>query len=96
VGHDPDAGPQAFDPLCPVRNVTADYPPTLLIHGDHDTDVPYEQSVMMAAELDRAGVEHEFITIPNGPHGFDFSPADDPVVSSALDREFAFLKRHLR
>lgn len=68
MGHDPDVGPRAFDPLCPVRNVTADHPPTLLIHGDHDTDVPYEQSVMMAAELARAGVEHEFITTRGGGH----------------------------
>jgi acetyl esterase/lipase len=95
-GHDPDTEPGFFRPYCPVRNVTREYPPTLLLHGDKDTDVPYQLSVMMADALRRGGVEHELITIPNGPHGFDFSPADDPVVSSALDRELAFLKRHLR
>ena len=31
--------------------VSIDYPPTLLIHGTNDTDVPYEQSTMMAAEF---------------------------------------------
>jgi len=62
-GHDPDSEPDAFDPFCPIRNVTKDYPPTLLLHGDKDTDVPYEQSVMMAEELARAGVEHELITM---------------------------------
>ena len=44
AGIDPDKEPKAFDPFCPVRNVTAAYPPTLLIHGTKDTDVPYEQS----------------------------------------------------
>ena len=37
----PRATPDAFAPYCPVRLVTAAYPPTLLLHGDHDTDVPY-------------------------------------------------------
>ena len=40
AGHDPDTEPSWFDPYCPVRNVTAQYPPTVLIHGSADTDVP--------------------------------------------------------
>lgn len=68
---DPRENPEAFFPYCPVRNVTADYPPTLLLHGAVDTDVPYEQSVMMAAALKAAGVVHELITIPEGAHSFD-------------------------
>jgi acetyl esterase/lipase len=95
TGHDPDAEPEAFDPLCPIRNVTEDYPPTLLLHGDQDTDVPYEQSVMMAEELSRAGVEHELITIPSGGHGFD-ARRDDPVVVEAFDRVMHFLEKHLK
>jgi acetyl esterase/lipase len=59
AGHDPDKEPRAFDEWCPLRNVSAKYPPTLLIHGTADTDVPYEQSKLMAEELARKGVEHE-------------------------------------
>jgi acetyl esterase/lipase len=94
AGHDPDTEPKAFDRLCPVRNVTKDYPPTLLLHGDKDTDVPYEQSVVMAEKLSRAGVEHELITIRDGGHGFD-RKLDDPPVAQAFDRALAFLQRHL-
>jgi acetyl esterase/lipase len=94
AGHDPDTEPKAFDRLCPVRNVTKDYPPTLLLHGDKDTDVPYEQSVVMAEELSRAGVEHELITIRDGGHGFD-RKLDDSPVAQAFDRALAFLQRHL-
>jgi dipeptidyl aminopeptidase/acylaminoacyl peptidase len=43
----------------------------MLLHGDKDTDVPYQLSVMMAEQLKRHGVEHELITIPGGGHGFD-------------------------
>ena len=42
----------------------------MLIHGTVDTDVPYEQSVQMADELKKHGVEHEFVTIPDAGHGF--------------------------
>ena len=51
TGRDPDEEPRAFDAFCPVRNVTPECPPTLLIHGTKDTDVPYELSVQMAKEL---------------------------------------------
>jgi acetyl esterase/lipase len=88
VGHDPDTEPRAFDPFCPVRNVTQDYPPTMLLHGDKDTDVPFDQSVQMAKELERHGVENEFIRIPNGGHGFD--------TTQHFDRVLAFLDKHLK
>lgn len=71
VGIDPHTNPRAFDPYCPVRNVTREYPPTLLFHGTDDTDVPWQQSADMAAALYNAGVSHEFVSIPGGGHGFD-------------------------
>src|SRR5262249_16244546 len=69
AGDDPDREPRAFNPFCPIRNVTREYPPALLLHGDRDTDVPYQQSVDMAAKLKETGVEHELITMPGGGHG---------------------------
>ena len=95
TGHDPDSEPDAFNPFCPIRNVTVEYSPTLLLHGDVDTDVPYEQSVMMADELARVGVEHEFITITNGGHGFDGAGTKDPMVANAFEQVMTFLKRHV-
>ena len=94
TGHDPDEEPDAFNPFCPVRNVTAEYAPTIMLHGDADTDVPYGQSVMMADELKRIGVEHELTTISDGGHGFDGAGAENPVVASAFEKVLAFLKQH--
>jgi acetyl esterase/lipase len=93
VGYDPDTQAEAFEPFCPERNVTDGYPPTLLLHGGNDTDVPYEQSVLMAKALARVGVEHELITIPGGGHGFD--GADDEASERAFKRVLAFLKAHV-
>lgn len=70
-GIDPHKNPEAFIPYCPVRNVTKDFPPTILLHGTADTDVPYQLSADMADALKTAGVAHEFVTIPGGPHCFD-------------------------
>jgi acetyl esterase/lipase len=94
-GHDPASEVDWFTPYCPVHNVTADYPPTLLIHGDEDTDVPAQQSVQMAEALKRTGIEHELAMIPNRGHGFDYA-GDDPVVIKTFDRVLAFLEKHLR
>jgi acetyl esterase/lipase len=69
TGHDPRKEPHWFDQYCPVRNVSKTYPPTLLIHGTADTDVPYAESKAMAARLAEVGVEHEFITVPGAGHG---------------------------
>jgi acetyl esterase/lipase len=94
TGHDPTTEPGVLAPYCPLHNVTAAYPTTLLLHGDDDTDVPYEQSVLMAAALARAGVEHQLLTIPGGEHGFD-GRLDDPVVAAAFAQVLTFLERHV-
>lgn len=95
TGYDPDTEDIAFDPFSPIRNVTGEYPPTLLLHGDNDTDVPYEQSVMMAKELARVGIEHELIKISGGGHGFDGAGTKNPVVARAFEKVMDFLKQHV-
>jgi len=95
VGHDPDKEPKAFDAFCPLRNVTKDYPPTLLIHGDQDTDVPIEQSSLMATEFERLGVPHEFIRMVGRGHGFD-GPVSDPDIAAMFERVLGFLEQRLR
>ncbi len=92
-GHDPHAEAEWFTRYCPVQNVTLEYPPTLLLHGDRDTDVPYEQSQMMAAALKRADVEHEFATVPGGGHGFDAT--EGGAATQAMNRVLRFLQRHV-
>ena len=93
-GHDPDKDPRFFDPYCPIRNITAEYPPTLLLHGDQDTDVPHQQSVLIAQELERHGVTHEFISLQGQDHGFD-AAMQDPIIVKTFDRVLTFLENHI-
>jgi acetyl esterase/lipase len=93
-GHDPKDDTGFFTPYCPVQNVSKAYPPTFLAHGDKDTDVPYEQSKMMAKELTRHGVPRRFITIPGGGHCFD-GAWDQPIVQETFAEMVKFLRKHV-
>jgi acetyl esterase/lipase len=84
---------RAFDPFCPICNVTAQYPPTLLIHGSKDTDVPYEQSALMDRELTKHRVDHELIAVREAGHGLVGAKPEE--AAEALARAVAFVKKRL-
>jgi len=91
-GHNPHTEEKWFEPYCPIRNVTAKYPPTILIHGTADTDVPYAQSKDMDAKLGKAGVVHEFLTVEGAEHGL--AGAKPEEVSRVAERAVEFVKAH--
>jgi acetyl esterase/lipase len=94
TGFDPDKDRKKLDPYCPVRNVTRDYPPTLLVHGTEDTDVPYDLSAAMAKELDRHKVEHALVTVRGAGHGL--AGGDRKAVAEAHQKALDFIRRHLK
>ncbi|MCY3964522.1 MAG: alpha/beta hydrolase [Acidobacteria bacterium] len=64
-----------FDPakaadISPVLFVSADDPPTLLIHGDQDQLVPLSNSERIKAAFDEANVTSKLIVIEGAAHGF--------------------------
>lgn len=93
TGYDPDKQSAAYDSLSPVRNVTKHYPPTLLIHGTDDTDVPYHQSVLMAEQFKKHEVAHRLLTIPDAGHGI--RDGDPKLVDQAYAEVLSFVKKHL-
>jgi acetyl esterase/lipase len=94
TGFDPATERAKLDPYCPVRNVTSNYPPTLLLHGTEDTDVPYEQSVAMERALARTKVECELVTVQGAGHGL--AGGDRKRNDEAHQRALAFIRKHLR
>ncbi len=55
--------------VSPITYVTKNSPPLFIVHGDADSTVPYEQSVILHDKLLNLGVKTEFITVPGGGHG---------------------------
>lgn len=92
-GWDPHQEPEKFFPYMALKNITPSYPPTLMIHGDQDTDVPYAQSTLVAAELKKHGVAHRLLRIRGAEHGL--AGADREVVESAYREAVEFLKTQL-
>jgi acetyl esterase/lipase len=94
TGFDPETEKKKLDPYCPVRNVTAEYPPTMLVHGTEDTDVPYVLSAAMAKELTRHRVIHELVTVPGAEHGL--RDGDKKQVAEAHQKAIEFVRSHLK
>jgi acetyl esterase/lipase len=94
TGFDPATETKKLDPYCPVRNISASYPPILMIHGTADTDVPHEKSADMAKELERHKVPHEFVSVANAGHGL--SGGDKQRNADARAKALAFIRKYLQ
>jgi acetyl esterase/lipase len=78
----------------PVRYVTPDDPPFLIVHGEQDETVDIEQSELLEAALKKAGVEVTFIRVKNAGHGF--RPGSDPSPEELRNRVLAFFDKRLK
>jgi acetyl esterase/lipase len=68
----------------PVNYVDRHDPPFLILHGQQDLLVPYEQSPLLFSKLARSCVPAALFTLPNAGHGFVGDPAglEDPAVTA--------------
>ena len=73
----------------PVTYVAADNPPFLIIHGNKDPVVPYNQSERLSAALKKAKVDCYFVTVDGAGHG----GFRNPEVGK---RERQFFDKYLR
>ncbi len=88
TGRDPRQDADWFKRCCPLLNLSADYPPTILIHGTADTDVPCDESRNLAARLAALGVSHAFLALEGVGHGFAGATPDDAQAAEAAAAEF--------
>lgn len=73
--------------------VTKGLPPYLLISGDQDPQVPYEQSVRFRQRMQEAGNTCDLITIPGGGHGMG---GWDKLKSDYREQLVTWLKKTLK
>jgi len=94
TGFDPTSEHDELKKLSPVSLITADFPPTLMVHGTIDTDVPYVCATRLSAALKAHNVPYELITVENAGHGL--SDGDKLLVQNAHDRALDFIRQQLR
>lgn len=74
----------------PYYYLDAHFPPTILLHGTNDQDVPYSESEAIYTKLKDLKVPTQLVTIPNGKHLFDTN-FNSPVVQRAYKEVISFL-----
>ncbi len=81
----------------PITHVSKSSPPVLLMHGDSDDVVPYQQSVAMQAALKAVGATVKLVTISGGEHGPNFGVPNEPhaQLPEALKETVSWLDTHL-
>ena len=85
-------GEEAFDlrTVSPLHSVARLTVPVLLMHGDDDQRVPFNQSRLFADKLKATGKTYEFYPLKGEGHGFSTSANHQQW----LDRLEAFLAKH--
>lgn len=79
LGENPEA--KLVESLSNERQVTAETPPTFLVHTNEDTGVPPENSVLFYLALRKAKVPAEMHIYEKGRHGLGLGP-NDPAFST--------------
>lgn len=67
--------------ISPITHITADDPPTLIVHGDADRLVPIQQAEAIVAKFNECGVRAELLTRPK--RGHDLNGIDKDVAAMA-------------
>ena len=67
--HYPETQRLAFE-SSPLSTVDGWRSPVLLVHGDDDRNVPFNETIELVEKLRELGVEHELLIFPDEVHGF--------------------------
>lgn len=81
---------ERFDRANPMRSLGRVTTPTLVIHGEADTRVPFANGQILWRALVDQGVETEFWAYPREPHGF----TEKAHLVHFLDRWVEWYRRH--
>jgi acetyl esterase/lipase len=91
LGASPLKRPDLAKVASPSSYVDKNDPPFFIVQGEKDQSVPYQQSVLLKAYLDQAGVKNELTIVKDAPHyGVMFDTED---IRTKL---FAFLDSKLK
>lgn len=72
--------------ISPINHVTADDPPSLIIHGDKDFLVPIQQAEIIIEKLKAANVPAELVVKKGAAHGWGDIGKDMPTLADWFDK----------
>ena len=72
--------------ISPINQVSADDPPTLIVHGEKDLLVPIQQAEAMIAKFKEAGVAAELTVKEGAAHGWPNLGRDMSTIADWSDR----------
>ena len=84
--------PELYEKGSPVNHVSNGDAPMLVSHGSADRTVSITQSETLVEALKKAGVEVEFLVVPDGQHSYGLNPKQKDLRPAV----FAFLDKHLK
>ena len=82
--------------LFPQFGVTENWPPTFIVHGSEDSQVPLAESKHLMERLKAVGVESELKVVEGQGHSFDYASDAERGFGGLFDRAAAFLVGNLR
>lgn len=86
----PASNPTLYQQSSPYNFITAQSPPTILLHGGADPLVPPAQSTIVRDKLQSLGVAVQYVFYPNNGHGWDGADMTD-----SFTKIIAFLKANV-
>ncbi len=78
----------------PITYVSKNDPPMLIMHGEKDQSVPYNQSELLYAAMQKVGLDVTLYKVVNADHGFRNATQDD--AASLFEMSAQFLEKHLK
>ena len=92
MGGTPASNPTRYQQSSPINFITAQAPPTLILHGEMDDLVDIQQSVELKNKLQSFGVVNQLVTYPNAGHDL-WPPA---ILNDAFGKIEIFLKANVQ
>lgn len=85
--------PERTQQANPIRYISRDDPPMLHMHGENDRAVPFNQSELLHAALQKAGLDSTLYRVQGADHGFQGMEGDTP--ETLIQRVVDFFRRTL-
>lgn len=76
-----------------VENMDESFPPTYMYHCKNDAILPFEQSAQMDKALSTYGIDHVFVPVERGYHGYGLGSGCQ--VEGWLEKAITFWQQHM-